>query len=63
MFDDKFETVYHDGKSTEELDRICDELFATNRKIYAEEEYDDDGLLVYMPPPLDEVWLSEGDQR
>jgi len=63
VFDDKFETIYHDGKSTEELDRICDELFATNREIYAEEEYDDDGLLVYMPPPLDEVWLSEGDRR
>ena len=24
-----------------------------------EEEYDEDGILVYSPPPLDEVWLSE----
>ena len=28
-------------------------------RIEEEEEYDDDGVLVYKPPPLDEVWLSE----
>jgi hypothetical protein len=63
VFDDKFETVFHDGKSTKELDKICDGLFAECRDCYAVEEYDEDGMLVYTPPPLDEVWLSEPKQR
>lgn len=63
VFDDKFETVFHNGKTSEELDLICDSLFANSRECYAEEEYDDDGILVYKPPPLDEVWLSEPERR
>ena len=30
-----------------------------SHECYAEEEYDEDGFLIYKPPPLDEVWLSE----
>jgi hypothetical protein len=63
VFDDKFETVFHDGITTEELDKICDGLFAECRDCYAEEEYDDDGMLIYTPPLLDEVWLSEPEWR
>ena len=32
-------------------------------KFYAEDEFDDDGLLVYQPPTLDEVWLDETEFR
>jgi hypothetical protein len=28
-----------------------------------EEEYDDDGVLIYTLPPLDEVWLSGPERR
>jgi hypothetical protein len=63
VFDDKFETVFNDGKSSEELDKICAELFVSSRELFVEEEYDDDGILVYKPPPLDEVWLSEPERR
>ena len=63
IFDDKFETVFNDGKTKEELDRICEELFAGNKELYVEEEYDRNGVLVYEPPPLDEVWLSEPERR
>ena len=63
VFDDKFETVFNDGRTDEELDRICEELFAGNKERYVEEEYDRDGILVYEPPPLDEVWLSEPERR
>jgi hypothetical protein len=59
VFDDRFETVVSDGKTSEELDKICKELFVNSRDCYAEEEYDEDGMLIYEPPPLDEVWLSE----
>ena len=59
VFDDNFQTVFHDGKSSEELDKICNQLFVESRDCYVEEEYDDDGILIYKPPPLDEVWLSE----
>ena len=63
VFDDKFDTIFCDGKSTAELDAICDELFTSSRDYYAEEEYDENGLLIYKPPPLDEVWLSEPERR
>eukprot|EP00804_Cyclotella_cryptica_P001027 CCRYP_008338-RA/>CCRYP_008338-RA protein AED:0.69 eAED:0.69 QI:0/0/0/0.5/0/0/2/0/219 len=59
VFHDNFQTVFHDGKSSEELDKICDQLFVESRDCYVEEEFDKDGILIYRPPPLDEVWLSE----
>eukprot|EP00956_Cyclotella_meneghiniana_P021235 scaffold38333_cov66-Cyclotella_meneghiniana.AAC.1 len=33
------------------------------RKLTKFEEYDDDGILIYSPPPLDEVWLSKPERR
>ena len=29
------------------------------RELYAEDEFDDDRVAVYQPPPLNEVWLDE----
>ena len=63
VFDDKFETVFSGGKSEEEMDKIFQKLFDGERENYVEEEYDDDGVLIYEPPPLDEVWLSEPERR
>ena len=61
LFDDKFETVFHYGTSSVEFKRICDELFVNSHDCYVEEEYDNDDMLIYKPPFLDEVWLSEPD--
>ncbi|KAL7482697.1 hypothetical protein ACHAW6_012679 [Cyclotella cf. meneghiniana] len=52
VFDDKFKTVFHTGKSTEELDKICNEFFLESQDCYVEQEYDGDGV-------LNEVWLLE----
>ena len=41
------------------MDKICNELFLNSRECYVEEEYDEDGVLIYKPPPLNEFWLSE----
>ena len=59
VFDDKFEAIVHTGKSTEELDKICNELFVKSLDCYVEEEYDEDGVLIYKPLPFLEVWLLE----
>ncbi|KAL7479157.1 hypothetical protein ACHAW6_004896 [Cyclotella cf. meneghiniana] len=59
VFDDKLKTVFHDGKMSAELDKIVAELFANNREHFVEDEYDDNGHLIYRPPPLDKVWLLE----
>ena len=45
------------------MDKICQKLFDSERENYVEEEYDSDGVLIYEPPPLDEVWLSEPERR
>jgi len=63
VFDDRFETVFSSGEDDEVIDRICQQLFEDSRDVYVEPEYNDDGDLVYSPPPLDEVWLSEPERR
>jgi hypothetical protein len=40
------------------IDSICKNLYGTSCEIYATDEYDDKDNIVYMPPPLDEVWLD-----
>jgi hypothetical protein len=30
-----------------------------NRKLYVEDEFDADDMLIYKPPPLHEVWLGD----
>jgi len=34
-----------------------------NLDVYAKDEFDADGTLIYRPPPLDEVWLDESERR
>ncbi len=63
VFDDKFESVFHDGKMSVELDKICAELFVTSRVHFVEDKYDGNKLLIYRPPPLNEVWLSEPERH
>lgn len=63
VFDDLFQTVFNDAQHDEVTDAICKELFEDSRDIYVEPEYDDDGHLVYSPPPLDEIWLTEPERR
>ena len=63
VFDDKFETIFNNGMPDEKFDELCNDLFETSRDWYTEEEYDSDGVLIYKPPPLDEVWLTEPQRR
>ncbi len=59
VFDDLFETVFSTGKDAL-LDDICNPLFDSNRDFYFHyDEITSNDPLVYHPPPLDEVWLSE----
>lgn len=63
VFDDLFETVFSTGENDATVDAICNNLFDHNRDWYALEEYNEDGKLIYRPPPLDEVWLTEPERR
>ena len=63
VFDDLFQTVFSSGDNDVLVDRICNKLFEYNRDIYAEDEFDSVGNLVYRPPPLDDVWLDESERR
>ena len=64
VFDDKFDTIFQESKTEEELELICQDLFESNRDCYVDPEGEfDDGILVYKPPPLDEVWLSDTERR
>jgi len=60
VFDDIFDIIFHESKTEEELELICQELFDTTRDCYVDPEGEfDDGNLVYKPLPLDDVWLSD----
>ena len=33
------------------------------QEVYSEAEIDSDGRVIYMPPPLDDIWLDEAERR
>ena len=55
VFDNKFGTVFNNGKSSAELEKICAELFVSSRECLVQDEYDEDGILIYKPTLLDKV--------
>ncbi len=59
VFDDLFETVIRTGIDDIVVESICNELFQLNRELFAEEELNEAGNIIYQPPPLHEVWLDE----
>ncbi len=59
VFDDLFETVICNGDNDAVMNSICNGLFNQNLKLYVEDEFDADDVLIYKPPPLHEVWLDE----
>ncbi len=63
VFDDLFQTVYSNNDSEELVNAITNLLWENEREVYAEDEFDNDGMLVYKPPPLDKVWLDEPERR
>ena len=62
VYDDLFQTMFGAEESNEVKDTILELLWDRGKESYGEEEYDEDGLLVYQPPPLNEVWLDEEDR-
>ena len=63
VFDDLFQTVFSSGENDAVVDTISNFLWDNNRELYVEEEFDEDGNLIYEPLPLDKVWLSEPERR
>ena len=63
VFDNKFEPVFSSSQNDKEIDAICAKLFESSSDIYVEPEHDFDNNLVYLPPPLDEIWLTEPEHR
>ena len=60
IFDDLFQTFLNDDNLSEtETDAIFQELSEDTRDWYAEIERDSTGAIVYEPPLLDDIWLSE----
>ena len=59
IFDDLFETVNGIGVDDCDIKSICNGLFQHNRELYAEDELNEAGNIIYRPPPLHEVWLDE----
>ncbi len=63
VFDDLFETVNCIGVDDRVVKSICNGLFQRNRELYAEDKLDEAGYIMYLPPPLHEVWLDEAGRR
>jgi hypothetical protein len=63
VFNDLFETVNRIGVDEPVIESICQDLFQLNRELYAEEELNEAGNIIYQPPPLHEVWLDEAGRQ
>jgi hypothetical protein len=59
VFDNLFENVIRTSDNDAVVNSICDGLFKRNHELYVEDEFDSDGMLVFKPPPLHEVWIDE----
>jgi hypothetical protein len=59
VFEDLFETVMQYGDNNAVVNSICNGLFNRNSELYVVDEFDYDGVLIYKPPLLHEVWLDE----
>jgi hypothetical protein len=63
VFDDLFETVNCIGVDDRVVKSICNGLIQRNQELYAEDELNEAGNIIYRPPPLHEVWLDEAGCR
>ena len=63
VFNDLFTTVYGVNEPNEVTDGMEQMLWDNSRDLYVEAKYDKDSLLIYEPPPLDEVWLETDSER
>ena len=64
VYDDKFETI-HNGTTISDTgaESIFTDLFENSRDHYAPTERDEHGDIVFEPPPLQDLWLSESERR
>ncbi len=63
IFDNLFETVNCTSVDDRVVESICNGLFQRNQELYAEDELNEAGNIIYQPPPLHEVWLDEAGRR
>ena len=63
VFDDLFQTVFSSCDNDIIVDAICNHMLESNWYIYAQDELSMTGEMIYCPPPLDEVWLSEPERH
>jgi hypothetical protein len=59
VIDDLFVTVICNSDNDSVVNSTCNGLFNWNRKLYVEDEFDADDVLIYKPPPFHEVWFDE----
>ena len=64
VYDDKFETI-HNGTTIAETgaEDLFTSLFKNARDHYAPMERNELGEVVFEPPPLHDMWLSESERR
>lgn len=55
VFDDIFQTVFSSGKNDAVVDAISNLLLDNNHELYMEQEFYENGNLIYQSPPLDKV--------
>ena len=63
MVIDRFQTVFNDGNTEDELNEICDNLCIGDQECFMEMEFDDNWSFFYQPTSLDEVWLPETEKH
>ena len=60
VFDDLFETVNRTGVDEQAVESVCNGLFQRNRELYAEDELNEVGNLIYQPMKFGLVLILAG---
>ncbi|KAL7465038.1 hypothetical protein ACHAXS_005361 [Conticribra weissflogii] len=61
---DLFQTIFNDTPVKEtSTAAIYDKLFEHARDWYGEKDFDGEGTLIFHPPALEDIWLSEEERR
>jgi len=63
IHDDNFETILNNTPGDHPLsdERLLD-IFEKSREVYSDIEWAEDGTIEYTLPPLDNIWLDEGER-
>ena len=62
VFGESIQTVFRTAEN-DEVVKVITLLWGNSCEVCADENFDEDGMLVYQPPPLHKAWLDKEERN